>query len=148
MIDSFTGDNRFLSNFYECYVSFEGLTYRSVEHAYVAAKTTDPILRLGIQGIDTAGKVKQFGRTIEIRHDWDNVKLAVMETLLREKFAQNYFKNLLLKTDLQELVEGNSWHDRFWGVCRCGTCNNKGENNLGKLLMKIRTELQEPRLFY
>ena len=33
-------------------------------------------------------------------------------------------------------VEGNNWNDRFWGVCR-----GKGENQLGKILMKVRSEL-------
>jgi predicted NAD-dependent protein-ADP-ribosyltransferase YbiA (DUF1768 family) len=43
---------------------------------------------------------------------------------------------MLKATGDEELVEGNWWNDTFWGVC-----NGVGENNLGKLLMKIRAEL-------
>jgi hypothetical protein len=41
------------------------------------------------------------------------------------------------------LIEGNWWHDNFYGSCTCNKCVNKGENNLGKILMKIREELLE-----
>jgi hypothetical protein len=39
--NSFHNEYRFLSNFYPAEVSFEGLVFPTVEHAYVAAKTTD-----------------------------------------------------------------------------------------------------------
>jgi hypothetical protein len=42
---------------------------------------------------------------------------------------------LLLATGDMELIEDNDWDDTYWGVC-----NGAGENNLGKLLMKIRAE--------
>lgn len=32
--------------------------------------------------------------------------------------------------------EGNTWGDKFWGVC-----DGEGENHLGKLLMEVRAEL-------
>jgi predicted NAD-dependent protein-ADP-ribosyltransferase YbiA (DUF1768 family) len=59
-----------------------------------------------------------------------------METLLRQKFAHPELRAKLKETNDAELVEGNWWGDRFWGVCR-----GEGENHLGKLLMKIRAEL-------
>jgi len=46
-------------------------------------------------------------------------------------------KEELLATEDWELIEGNTWNDSFWGVCQ-----RKGENHLGKILMKIRKELQ------
>jgi hypothetical protein len=42
----------------------------------------------------------------------------------------------LLATVDADLVEGNTWNDEFWGVC-----NGSGENNLGRLLVKVREEL-------
>lgn len=36
------------------------------------------------------------------------------------------------------LIERNTWGDTFWGVY-----DNKGENNLGKILMKVREGLKE-----
>lgn len=43
---------------------------------------------------------------------------------------------MLINTGDAELIEGNSWGDTFWGEC-----NGIGENNLGKILMKIRKEI-------
>ena len=42
----------------------------------------------------------------------------------------------LLATGKATLVEGNSWGDTFWGVCR-----GKGKNMLGKILMRVRKRL-------
>lgn len=148
MIDSFSGRWSFLSNFYPCEVKFQGITYPSVEHYYVALKVKDDQLIDGqyhtcndcremISKIPTAGQVKRFGRTkIQVRKDWDDIKLKVMEYGLREKYKHENFREMLLSTGSEELVEGNYWKDFFWGVC-----NGVGENNLGKLLMKIRSEI-------
>lgn len=45
---------------------------------------------------------------------------------------------MLLKTGDEELVEGNTWGDTFWGVCK-----GKGRNELGKILMKVREEFRK-----
>jgi len=95
-----------------------------------------------IAHVSTPGQVKRFGRTLKLRKDWDNVKLEVMEWCLREKFKDEKLKEMLLQTGDEELIEGNYWHDVVWGVCTCQKCGNKGENNLGKLLMKIRSEIK------
>jgi predicted NAD-dependent protein-ADP-ribosyltransferase YbiA (DUF1768 family) len=53
---------------------------------------------------------------------------------LQHKFAQNpELYNQLKDTGTEEIVEGNWWYDKYWGVC-----NGEGENHLGKLLMWIR----------
>jgi hypothetical protein len=140
MISNFRGVNFFLSNFYPCRVFFEGMVWKSSEHAYQAAKTTDVDQKRLIQSLDTAEEAKRITRTIVFknkfqRHDWDEIKLAVMEEVLRSKFSNEVLQQLLLNTGKEELVEGNWWGDFFWGVCQ-----GKGENNLGKLLMKLREE--------
>ena len=87
-------------------------------------------------------EAKRLGGRIPIRYDWESVKLDVMETLLRDKFTRHAdLRILLLDTGDRELVEGNTWDDRFWGVCE-----GVGENHLGRLLMKIRAELREGQL--
>ncbi len=137
MIDQFKGKYRFLSNFFPALCNYEGIVYPTVEHAYQAAKTTDVYSREVIAGALTAQEAKALGKSVVMREDWDQVKLQVMEDLLRLKFSNREVANLLRLTGSEELVEGNWWGDRFWGVC-----GGKGENHLGKLLMKIRTELQ------
>lgn len=133
----FKDEFRWLSNFWPCKVIFEGLEFNSVEAAYVAAKTKDIKLREVIQTLKTAGECKRFGRSLDLRHDWNDVRLGVMTNLIRQKFAKgSELADKLVSTGSTEIIEGNSWNDTFWGVCR-----GKGENNLGKIIMMVRDEL-------
>jgi ribA/ribD-fused uncharacterized protein len=134
----FSGPNRFMSNFIECSVDFEGINFPSTEHAYVAAKTLDLELRKEISQVNTAGQVKRLGRALTLRLDWEEIKIDVMHDLLMQKFSKEPFKSLLLSTKDSYLEETNHWGDVVWGVC-----NGIGQNNLGKLLMKIRKDLNE-----
>jgi predicted NAD-dependent protein-ADP-ribosyltransferase YbiA (DUF1768 family) len=62
-----------------------------------------------------------------------------MREILIAKFSQNEdIKGKLLATGDTELIEGNTWGDTFWGVCR-----GEGTNWLGKLLMEVRTEISQ-----
>ena len=132
-ITAFTGDYRWLSNFYSCSVELDGEVYSSVEHAYQAAKTLNLEDRAIIRHAPTAAIAKKLGRKIDIRPDWDKLKVSIMEYLLIQKFNDTNLKQKLLNTGDAQLIEGNYWGDIFWGVCR-----GVGENNLGKLLMNIR----------
>jgi N-glycosidase YbiA len=132
VINSFFGEYRFLSNFWPCDVHYLGVRYPSVENAYVAAKTLDPEQRKPLETC-SPGEAKRFGRKLLLRSDWEDIKLLTMELLLFEKFKDPILMEKLLDTTGITLVEGNTWGDRFWGVC-----NGAGENHLGKLLMKVR----------
>jgi len=137
-IDSFSGTYRFLSNFWPAEVEFEDLRYPTAEHAYQAAKTTDVELRLRIAGTPTPAEAKRVGNGLPRRQDWEQVKLRVMEECVRDKFTRHPdLGRHLLATGDAELVEGNTWGDRFWGVC-----DGEGQNHLGRILMKIRAELR------
>ena len=60
-----------------------------------------------------------------------------MEEIVRIKFKDEDLRKLLLATCTEELVEGNNWGDKFWVVC-----DGQGRNELGKILMKVRREIQ------
>ena len=135
-ITSFQGEYRWLSNFWPAPVEYDGLIYPTVENAYQAAKT-DPDLRLPFVNCPPE-QAKRLGRKVPIRHGWENAKVNVMSTLLRKKFKDGELASRLLRTEGDEIIEGNGWGDTFWGICQ-----GKGENNLGKLLMKIRGELKK-----
>jgi ribA/ribD-fused uncharacterized protein len=111
------------------------LEFRSVEHAYQAARTPVLAERLKIQHVAAPGIAKRMGRRVTPRLDWAEVKVGIMRDLLHQKFTQVTLHNLLLSTGDAELVEGNTWDDTFWGVC-----NGVGQNHLGKLIMEIRAE--------
>ena len=139
-IMQFQGKYRWLSNFWPAVIRSNGESYSSVEHAYQAEKCADAedrkmFSRAGL----SAGQAKRLGRQIKIREDWDdNLKLLVMNILIRRKFLQNTdLREKLLATGDAVLVEGNLWGDRFWGVCL-----GRGENHLGKILMEVREELR------
>lgn len=138
-ITSFRGEFAFLSNFSPCKVIFDGKEYQTTEAAYQAAKTFDEKEREQIRLAKTPGETKKLGKKVKLRSDWEEVKLQVMEDLLRQKFNQPKFADKLLDTMDEELVEGNYWSDVFYGQCPLGV----GLNHLGKLLMKIRSELQQ-----
>lgn len=136
-IREFQGAHRFLSNFWPCTVVYDGLTYPSSEAAYQAAKTLDLKERKRFTEMK-AGDSKREGRKLTLRQDWDHVKLQVMEHIVRDKFTRNiHLRRSLLLTGEAELVEGNTWGDKYWGVV-----GNTGLNHLGKILMKIRAELK------
>jgi hypothetical protein len=134
----FHNENSFMSNFTNVSVWLDGMEFPSVEHAYVAAKTHDLSLRIKATETLTAGAVKRLGRKMVLRDDWEEVKVDIMRDLLIQKFSQQPFRRLLLATGDSYLEESNTWNDTFWGVC-----NGKGKNQLGILLMEIRSYLQE-----
>lgn len=144
VVSSFDGNYEFLSNFFPCPVFFEGTTYTSLEHAYQAAKTTDKMKRLSIASCGSPGIAKRRGRDLPLRADWEDVKEDIMHKLVMQKFVQNYsLAQLLLATGEALLVEGNDWHDNFWGNCGCPRCDSiPGHNVLGFILMEVRSEIK------
>ncbi len=137
-ISKFQGEHRFLSNFHPVEVTMDGQLYLSTEHAYQAAKTTNLATRTMIARTFNPGKAKRLGRLAALRPDWEEVKLEVMLDLLRKKFAHPKLRTKLLATGTEQLVEGNTWGDTFWGVC-----DGMGDNHLGRLLMQVRDEIKE-----
>ena len=143
MIHTFTVDPyKWLSNMQLVDIPLKGRIYPSVEHAYMSEKSHDSSWKelCTKKGI-TGKQIKVFSRTIELRGDWENVKLLVMEYCLRKKFNQEPFKSGLIKTGSQNIQEGNYWGDVFWGV-DLKKNPNLGENHLGRLILKIRSELK------
>lgn len=142
LIDGFVGEYRWLSNFHICDVEFEKNIYPSSENAFQAAKTLNKLKRVKFKRC-SPNDSKKLGREIELRKDWEEVKVKIMFEILADKFSNNKeLKQKLICTGNAKLVEGNWWKDTFWGVC-----DNRGENNLGKLLMKLRKELQNETKF-
>lgn len=135
-IDSFRDEYWFLSNFWPCILYHAGIRYPSVEHAFQAQKTMSYSKRLQISKLETPDYARKAGRRLKLREDWEKCKEAIMFHLLKQKFKDPKLNKQLADTSDAELIEGNWWGDTYWGVC-----NGKGENRLGKLLMKVRDEL-------
>lgn len=134
----FSGEHRWLSNFWPCSIKLDADFYPSVEHAYVAAKTLQGHERLAVRFALTAGDAKRMGRSLTLRDKWDNLKLDYMASFIEQKFSQGSgLADNLLATGDCKIIEGNTWGDRFWGVC-----SGEGENNLGLLIMNRRDALR------
>lgn len=135
-ISGFFNSYRFLSNFYPSRIKYNGYWFDTVEHAYQANKAENPQDFHRIRQCKTPSETKKLGRNIEIREDWDEIKLDLMKDLVTRKFKIQQLRLMLLQTNKNELIEENTWGDTFWGVC-----NGEGQNNLGKILMQVRDDI-------
>jgi len=135
VINKFRGEYEFLSNFYNSSVIYNGFTFPTVENAYQAAKCKKKEI-IGVFQDLTASQAKKLGNKIDLKDNWEDIKLSIMYGLLIQKFSHVDLKIKLLNTGNQELIEGNYWGDTFWGVCQ-----GIGENNLGRLLMLVRKKI-------
>lgn len=140
-VTEFQGEYRFLSNFWPCYLRYQGIDYPTAEHAYQAAKVENPDIKTRIRNCSTPAEAKDFFVTNGISPDqgWTTgKKLKIMEELLMIKFGgkEPLLTRALMDTGDAPLIEGNNWNDTFWGVC-----DQVGENNLGRLLMIVRDKL-------
>lgn len=137
---------QWLSNFHECDVTVDGVTYPTAEAAFQAAKHDSDEHREFVRSRPKPRSAKGAGgrasfkaRGITLREDWEDVKVDVMRTVVRAKFTQNAeLASALLGTGDVKLAEGNTWGDKFWGVTKHG-----GENWLGRILMQVRGELAD-----
>lgn len=141
MINEFQGKYRFLSNFYEVDLNWQGKIWPSAEHIYQAMKTKDKEQQEVIRSLSSPTKAKQAGSKLILRPLWEQFKVAFMYTIVREKFKQHVnLRQLLLTTGDEELVEGNNWGDTYWGR---ELSTGIGNNYLGQILMEVRSVLRE-----
>lgn len=142
MIGPFIEEYRFLSNFYPCDVKYKGILFPSVENAFQFAKIPSKnVKENNIKFFQecTALEAKRSGKTIKpIETNWKNLRNIIMQDLVEYKFSNNFeLKELLLATGTEDLVEINTWGDTYWGMY-----NGIGQNNLGKILMSVRTGIR------
>ena len=154
MIGPFRGKYSFLSNFYPvpegAIITYEGLSAPTVEHAYQAEKCADSMDHRRVLAAPTPGAAKKLGNRYKMTDGWESIKLTVMLGLLRRKFAPNTeLATQLLATGEEELIEVNTWGDRFWGAQWVPNTEQEGpywallgDNWLGRLLMEVRDELR------
>lgn len=137
IINSFRYEHSFLSNFSSGPTIYDGLLYFCAEGAYQSAKSLDLMERMKFLNL-TGMWAKKLGKTIELRPDWEKVKVKIMCSIVLDKFTRNpKLRELLLGTKDATIIEGNYWHDTFWGVC-----DGVGANHLGIILMDVRELLK------
>jgi N-glycosidase YbiA len=139
------------SNFAYCDIAVRcpfcnaAITAKTVEHAFQAAKATSCRDYHYVVFAPGPSMARDLGKQIRLRSDWEqrapqgnlSVKATIMLDLLRQKYAQEPFKQLLLDTDFCIIIENAPW-DKNWGAGK----NGRGTNALGRLLMVVRSELR------
>lgn len=108
-----------LDNFSSFKVEYDGYLYSSLEEAYQTLGFIDsaPDIAEEIKKSHSAHEAQKIAylNIDKINPNWDNIKVSVMEELLRCKIEQNpYVLKKLLETDDYMIVE-DSPKDSFWG---------------------------------
>lgn len=138
MIREFRGDNYFLSNYYKSNVTIYGNTYENAEAAFQAMCCAYPSDRIQFKHL-SGSEAKRVAKKVDFRHDYEYMKDRIMYYVVKEKFKQNgYLRKKLLETGSESIEFGNTWRDKYWGVC-----DGYGRNELGKILMRVREELRQ-----
>ena len=129
-----------LNNFSAHAIEYGGKLYPTSEHAYQASKISDESAREEIRTAHSPLETKHLANEVYAHLRLarsDEEKITIMEDIIRTKFAQHpEVQDTLRRTGQEEIVE-DSPVDYFWGEGADGT----GRNELGKLWMKIRAEL-------
>lgn len=133
------------SNLFRRDVEFEGEVFATSEHAYQAGKARKLAVKEWLMAAPSPALLAMAAHGLyywDIAPKWSQTKFDRMRRVLRAKFTQHEdFKALLLSTGDATLIESatvDNSVNRLWGEV-----NGVGKNMLGKLLMEVRSELQE-----
>ena len=131
------------SNFSPHPIEIADQTWATVEHYYQSQKfvgTEHAPLITTIRSVKTPEEAAALGRDRcrAVRHDWEQVKAAIMYQAVLTKFLTHTdIQAVLLSTDEALIVE-DSPTDYYWG---CGS-ERTGQNQLGKILMQVRQAIR------
>ena len=142
-------DNTYRGAFVHSLTLHDGSKFSDIfitaEHAYQCAKAKTYYDAQLISALPYADQAHRNGRKLDLRPDWEDIKLDVMREILQSKFSPLELDSgkskskarKLLDTGTSNLINETKFkRNLFWG-----TYDGVGENHLGKLLMEIREEL-------
>lgn len=135
----FKGPNYFLSNSFQSPFDYEidGVTYRfqNAEAAFQAERSPN---RAGEFVGLTAKEAKDLGKKMkkkDVRPDFNDVRIDIMEKVLAKKFSSPALQARLLSIKDSITMDVN-YMDIYWGLY-----NGRGQNNMGKCLTKVRDNI-------
>ena len=129
-----------LSPFSAHEVEIGGEIFKTAEHAYHALRIKpgpeQEQIKNATSPLEAWTICQKYKNTDLLIDDFD--KLALMEKIFRAKLTQHEsVREVLLLTKDRELIKQHD-QDKFWGQQADGS----GENQMGKLWMKLREELK------
>lgn len=122
-------------------IIYRGVSYKTVEHAYHAQRYIDQKIVQDIVDNPTpegAWEVSQTYKSQQIP-DFNENKLSVMEELFRTKLDQHLDVRKALLDSGNTLIVKHEPKDAWWGDGPDGS----GSNEMGKLWMRLRDDLQK-----
>ena len=144
ILDCYERDYYIFSNFsaFAIFTVIDGnnLLFPTSEHLYHFYKFKDTNREVAIEilnarSADEALRIADKNKDSR-RADWNDVKIDIMEQVIREKIEQHpYVKKKLIASGDNPIVEC-SWRDDYWGWGP----NKDGQNQLGKIWMKVRKD--------
>ena len=128
-------------NFAPFQIEWRGKLYPTSEHAYQAAHFTDsaPHIAEEVRLCRSPKLASDLANSNAAMEDpgWKSKRLALMEEILRCKLDQHdLIRDTLISSETKTIIEMND-NDAFWGW----GADHNGENNLGKIWMKLRDEI-------
>lgn len=131
---------------------YEGASPLSIKYGEVILRTNTPYKAKILANMEIGHRYtwrKVLNETImdfksrglrKFRPDWHKIKLDEMFNVLQLKFQQDsHCRKVLLDTGSETEIQESTPTDEYWGTGRSGN----GPNHLGKLLVKLRTQLLE-----
>ncbi len=138
------------SNFHPCSLQWNGITFPTSEHLFMAHKAMyfgDVDILQDIITADSPGKAKRLGRKVAgfDQQIWSNISYDIMKIVCYQKIQQNPdIQEVLINTGDAIIVEASPY-DRIWGIGLAPTDPDvylpekwNGDNRLGFVLMEIR----------
>lgn len=129
----------YLSPFSAHEVEIDGTVYKTAEHAYQTLRMI-PEVRQKIMETKSPKDAWREGQASKERNELDpsHDKDSLMEKIFRAKLEQHQdIRDILLESGDAELLKVYPT-DYYWGTGADGS----GENKMGKLWMKLRSELR------
>lgn len=115
--------------------------YPSAENAFQASRFSSPrmkskISRMGPASAAYTGAVSRYSAP-----DDGPDAIRMMYKIMLSKFKEPAMREKLLATGTRPIEIRNARHDNLWGSCACWKCRHGGENRLGIILEKLRSDL-------
>jgi len=132
--------DKYFSCFSQHLLEFNGVEYKTAEHAYHSQRYSDEAILAEIREAPTARDAWVVSQKYkdQQKSDFSLNKRSVMKEILLAKVAQHAdVKGALLQTDGAEIAKEEP-KDAYWGTGLDG----QGRNELGKLWMEVRNEIQ------
>lgn len=150
--DESKGEYRNFSNMSQHPIDIDGEKFPSVEHYFQAMKARefkDDEMYNKIVTAKTAKAVKAMGKKVKnfVKEIWDSKRDEVMEKAVHAKFTQHpELRKQLLDTGDKPIGEADP-RNLYWGIGTSVESEKskypskwRGQNRMGRLLMKIREE--------